>query len=267
MRSEATAHRHRDPPPHNKYGKSQVHKTRNDLIDTISKVIYRSWLCLPLITHFWTGSLSIISFIASSCESAPFCFKGSSEALLTNPLSQDAPALFCFSYTFFVPSHPLSAFSLSLRRCLLPTGKPLPSPSPFPAWKHSVSHKPRPTWAWTKPPSCSCPQVLCQIPAWTHLRPAAPVSALSPPRHLCRGDTKEPQCHHHQLPPPSRNSSGYSSPQNPMVSERDMAKKAETALGSTTGIPPCPRQPLSKERTSAAGKCPILPWKCHGDQP
>lgn len=33
------------------------------------------------------------------------------------------------------------SLSLSLRRrCLLPTAKPLPSPSPFPAWKHSVSH-------------------------------------------------------------------------------------------------------------------------------
>lgn len=195
-----------------------------------------------------------------------FCFKGPSEALLTNPLSEDAPALFCFSHThFFVP---LSALSLSLRRrCLLPTGKPLPSPSPFPAWKHSVSHKPRPTWPWTKPPSCSCPQVLCQIPVWTHPRPAAPVSALSPPGQLSMGDTKEPQCHHYQLPHPSRNSLGYSSPQNPIGSEREMGKKAETALGSTAEIPPCPRQPLSKERTSATGKCPTSLWKWHRGQP
>lgn len=37
-----------------------------------------------------------------------FVFEGPSEALgvLTNPLSEDAPALFCFSHTFFVPSHP-----------------------------------------------------------------------------------------------------------------------------------------------------------------
>lgn len=149
MRSEATAHRHRDPPPHNKYGKSQVHKTRNDLIDTISKVIYRSWLCLPLITHFGQVLFSIVSFIASSCscESAPFCFEGPSEALgvLTNPLSEDAPALFCFSHAFFVPSHPHSALSLSLRRRSQPTPHPI-SFSSLENTSHTNSDQP-----WTKP--------------------------------------------------------------------------------------------------------------------
>lgn len=143
--------------------------------------------------------------------------------MLTNPLSEDAPALFCFSHTFFGAISPtVCSLSLSLRRCY-PTAKPLPSPSPFPAWKHSVSHKPRPTWPWTKPPSCSCPQVLCQkIPAWIHPRPAA----LSPARHLSRGDTKEPRCHQHcQLPLPSRHSLGYSSPQNPVGSGRETGRK------------------------------------------
>lgn len=163
-----------------------------------------------------------------------------------------------FHTYFLVPSHPLFALSLSLRRrCLLPTAKPLPSPSPFPAWKQSVSHKPRPTWPWTKPPSCSCPQVLCQIPAWTHPRPAA----LSPARHLSRGDTKEPQCHQHcQLPLPPRNSLGYSSPQNPMGSERETGKKAEITPGS-----PSAQRELQQE--CGNGKCHISPRNATGISP
>lgn len=180
-----------------------------------------------------------------------------------------------FHTHFLVPFHPLSALSLSLRRrCLLPTGKPLPSPylspSPFPAWKHNVSHKLRPTWPWTKPPSCSCPQVLCQIPAWTHPRPAALLSALSPPRHLPRGDTKEPQCHQHcQLLPPSRNSLGYSSPQNPVGSEREMRKKAEITPGITAGIPSQHRENFSSTVAMEMWqwKMPHFTQKCHGDQP
>lgn len=87
---------------------------------------------------FWTGSLSIVSFIASSCscESAPFCFEGPSEALgvLTNPLSEDVPALFCFSHAFFVPSRP---HLLSGSRQKMPgtnrkaSSQPIPHPISF----------------------------------------------------------------------------------------------------------------------------------------
>lgn len=218
---------------------------------------------------FWTGSLSIVSFIASSCscESAPFCFEGPSEALgvLTNPLSEDVPALFCFSHAFFVPSRP---HLLSGSRQKMPgtnrkaSSQPIPHPHLlFQPGNTSCHTNPDQTWPWIKPPSCTWPQVLCQSPTWTHPRPAA--SALSPPGHLCRGDTKEPQCHqhsltHHQLPPPSRNTSGYSSPQNPTGSEGENRKKGrDCSRVSTAEIPPCPRQLLSKERTSAAGKCHI----------
>lgn len=110
MRSEATARL--DPPPHNKYGKSQVHKTRNDLIDTISKVIYTSWLCLPFNYTFWTGSLSIVSFIAVRVKSAPFCFKGPGEALKCSQIPSPRMLLLysVFHTRFLGPSHPLSAF-------------------------------------------------------------------------------------------------------------------------------------------------------------
>lgn len=113
-----------------------------------------------------------------------------------------------------------------------------------------MPHKPRPTWPWTKPPSCSCPQVLCQIPAWTHPRPAA----LSPARHLSRGDTKESQCHQHcQLPLPSRNRLGYSSPQNPMGSERETGKEGRDYSREHSRDPSLPQAaPQHRENFSSS---------------
>lgn len=90
--------------------------------------------------------------------------------MLTNPLSEDAPALFCFSCSFFCVISPTLCSFLEE----MPTGKP--------AWKPVVSHKLR-----------------SSLHKATFLH-------LSPPQHLSRGDTKEPQRHwhsltHHQLPP------------------------------------------------------------------
>lgn len=191
------------PPPHNKYGKSQVHKTRNDLIDTISKVIYRSWLCLPLITHF--GQVLFRSFPSSQVAVCVNLLLFPSEALevLTNPLSEDAPALFCFSHTFFCAISP-TVCSLPFPEEKMPATNRKASSQPisFSSLETACHTKPRATWPWTKPPSCSCPQVLCQIPAWT---PQASCPGLStvPTTHFSRGDTRESQCHQHSvlLPP------------------------------------------------------------------
>lgn len=242
MRSEATAHRHRDPPPHNKYGKSQVQKTRNDLIDTISKVIYRSWLCLPFITHI-LDRFSFRSFpssrVAVRVNLLLFVFEGPSEALgvLTNPLSEDA-ALFCFSHTFFVPSHPH----------LLPGSR-----QKMPATNRKASSQPIPD-------SISFSSLEIHHVTQTQTRPGPGQSHLPAPgprfsAKALLGHTPGQQsrhCPHHgtfagvtlrshnatstvspttSSPPPSRNTSDYSSPQNPMGSEREMGKKAETAPG------------------------------------
>lgn len=157
MRSEATAHRHRDPPPHNKYGKSQVHKTRNDLIDTISKVIYRSWLCLPFITHF--GQVLFRSFPSSRVAVRVNLLLFVLKDLVRHWECSQIPSprmflLYSVFHTHFL-CHLAHIYCLGAgRRCLVPKGKPLPSPyltpSPFPAWKHIVSYKPRPDLALDK---------------------------------------------------------------------------------------------------------------------
>lgn len=249
MRREATAHRHRDPPPHNKYGKSQVHKTRNDLIDTISKVIYRSWLCLPLITHF--GQVLFRSFpssrVAVRVNLLLFVLKDLVRhwkcSLTASPRMLLLYSVF-HTYFFFVPSHPLSALSLSLRRRCLQSLFPAHSSAHLlfqPG--NTVSHKPRTTWPWTKLPSCSCPHHSTFLGV-TLRRHNATVKA----------------------PPSLQEQLGLQLTPKSKGSERERGKKAETAPGRTAGIPPCPRQPLSKERTSAAGKCHVSPQKCHGDQ-
>lgn len=131
MRSEATAHRHRDPPPHNKYGKSQVHKTRNDLIDTISKVIYRSWLCLPFITHF--GQVLFRSFPSSRVAVRVNLLLFVLKDLVRHWECSQIPSprmflLYSVFHTHFL-CHLAHIYCLGAgRRCLVPTGKPLPSP-------------------------------------------------------------------------------------------------------------------------------------------
>lgn len=144
-----------------------------------------------------------------------------------------------------MPSHPLSALSLSLRRRLPATNRKSPflSPSPFPAWKHRVSHKPRATLVLDKATFLQLSPGSLPLP-----RPPAPVSALSPPRHLPRGDTKEPQCHqhsltHHQLHPSLQEHLELQlSPKSNGIRGGN-GKRRQRLLRGEAEIPPSPRQP------------------------
>lgn len=168
-----------------------------------------------------------------------------------------------------MPSHPLSALSLSLRRRLPATNRKSPflSPSPFPAWKHRVSHKPRATLVLDKATFLQLSPGSLPLP-----RPPAPVSALSPPRHLPRGDTKEPQCHqqsltHHQLHPALQEHLELQLSPKSSGTRGGNRKEGRDWSGVRLRSLPAPGSPLSKEGTSAAEKCNISPQECHGDQP
>lgn len=120
------------------------------LIDTISKVIYRYWLFLPLNYTLKTGSLSIYFFKSLVAIHVNlllfFFFEGLNLAtetvLMKTPLGGSSHFILFFRPVYLL-SHLLSPCPQhkAAGKPPAPTGSSSPRPPPFPAWRSSESHR------------------------------------------------------------------------------------------------------------------------------